>query len=279
MNLKIIAAAAAMAGVLALGISLRPQPGDRLTHPTANAADLSVPAPPPTQLASAAPTREANIEIPVTPPRPLEVAPTPEQTAMTTPETPPAVPAPEAATATLPIAALDAAGWDARVPANTRAALIVVSQQRMYILEGRQLLWEAVCATATNGIGSEARSEKTPLGWHLVSEKFGDKAPVGQVFRSRIPTKELWKPGMSTKEDLVLTRVLWLDGMEPGKNKGKNAAGTNVDSKQRCIYIHGTNGETALGTPSSHGCIRLSNTKVIEAFDLLPPNAPVLIIE
>lgn len=279
MNLKIIAAAVAMAGVVVLGIYMRPQPGNRPASGPVNAAELTLPAPPPTQLASAAPIREANIEIPVAPPRPLEVAPTPEQAAMSTAETPPVAPASESTVAALPASLLDAAGWDARVPANARAAVIVVSQQHMYILEGRRPIWDAVCATATNGIGAEARSEKTPLGWHAVSEKFGDKAPIGQVFRSRIPTKELWKPGMSTKEDLVLTRVLWLDGLEPGKNKGQNAAGVTVDSKQRCIYIHGTNGENALGTPSSHGCIRLSNAKVVEAFDLLPLSAPVLIVE
>jgi lipoprotein-anchoring transpeptidase ErfK/SrfK len=77
----------------------------------------------------------------------------------------------------------------------------------------------------------------------------------------------------------VLTRILWLDGLEPGRNKGRLADGTLVDSKQRYIYIHGTNGEDVIGKPSSHGCIRLLNDDVITAFNLIAVGTPVLITE
>ena len=81
-----------------------------------------------------------------------------------------------------------------------------------------------------------------------------------------------------TKE-LVLTRVLRRDGRETGTTKGKRSDGTLVDSKQRCIYIHGTNGEGKIGTPSSHGCIRLLNDDVIQIFEELPVGTPVFISE
>ena len=113
---------------------------------------------------------------------------------------------------------------------------------------------------------------KTPLGWHKVLTKLGANSARGQVFRSRQATREVWQPGEQPAEDLVLTRVFLLDGLEPGVNKGGN-----VDSFARNIYIHGTNDEARLGTPSSHGCIRLSNDDVVEVFELVPEGTPVLI--
>ena len=112
-----------------------------------------------------------------------------------------------------------------------------------------------------------------PETWRFIW-KFGDGAPWGQVFRSRQVTKEVWKPGQESSEDLVLTRVLLLAGEEPGVNQGGN-----VDSTERCIYIHGTNQEERIGQPSSHGCVRLRNDDVIEAFDWIPEGTPVLISE
>ncbi|MCF6285038.1 MAG: family 78 glycoside hydrolase catalytic domain, partial [Candidatus Hydrogenedentes bacterium] len=169
-------------------------------------------------------------------------------------------------------------GWQEKV-GDGRGVWIDVKQQRFYIIENGAVQWDFPCATAAAGTGSVNGSLQTPLGWHTVAEKFGADAPWGQVFRSRQATKEIWKPGDDVSEDLVLTRVLWLDGMEPGKNQGKTPDGTLVDSKIRCIYIHGTNGEKQIGTPSSHGCIRLLNDDVIEIFDKLPVGTPVLITE
>jgi hypothetical protein len=174
------------------------------------------------------------------------------------------------------VSLLETHGWTARTGGG-RAVWVSIPRQMFHILEGSTLIMAVPCATAANGPGSEMGSFKTPLGWHRISEKFGEGAPWGQVFRSRVPTQEIWRPGDNMTEDLVLTRVLWLDGEEPGLNKGVNTAGVNVDSKERCIYIHGTNAETQIGTPSSHGCIRLLNDDVITAFELLPLGTPVLI--
>ena len=166
--------------------------------------------------------------------------------------------------------------WAAHV-GDQLALWIDLDQQMFYLLRGLEPVWQARCATSAWGAGSTLDSNQTPLGWHTVAEKLGDGAPWGQVFRSRKATAEVWRPGQATPEDLVLTRVLWLAGTEPGLNQGKDAQGRVVDSKDRNIYIHGTNGEDRIGTPSSHGCIRLRNDDVLEAYARIPQGAPVLI--
>ncbi|MBI2425903.1 MAG: family 78 glycoside hydrolase catalytic domain [Candidatus Hydrogenedentes bacterium] len=181
-----------------------------------------------------------------------------------------------AAPASIDTDLLAARGWEQRVGTGL-GVWVDAATQRFIVLQGKEVLWQAACATAENGTGQEEGSLQTPLGWHTVDTKLGEGAPWGQVFRSRAAAKEVWKPGDDTKEDLVLTRVLWLSGLEAGVNQGKNAEGKVVDSKQRHIYIHGTNGEDRIGTPSSHGCIRLYNDDVIKAFDMLPVGTPVLI--
>lgn len=173
---------------------------------------------------------------------------------------------------------LEENGWNEKVGAGL-GVFVDVDNQRFYVVNNKAVVRDLPCATASAGTGSISGSLQTPLGWHTVSEKFGEGAPWGQVFRSRKATREIWKPGDDVTEDLVLTRVLWLDGLEPGKNKGKQSDGTLVDSKERCIYIHGTNGEDKIGTPSSHGCIRLLNDDVLKVFDELPVGTPVLIAE
>lgn len=173
-------------------------------------------------------------------------------------------------------ARLQASAWGERV-GDGLGVWIDVDAQTLYLIEGGIPVWQARCATGANGVGAAMGSLKTPLGWHRVSGKLGEGAPWGQVFRSREATQEIWKRGSDVSEDLVLTRVLLLEGEEPGVNQGKNAEGVTVDSKERCIYIHGTNGEGRIGTPSSHGCIRLLNDDVIEAFERIPDGTPVLI--
>ncbi len=168
-------------------------------------------------------------------------------------------------------ALLAAKQWESRV-GQAEGVWVSVKEQKMRLLKGRNIVWEAPCSTAAKGVGSKMGSMMTPEGWHVVSKKLGDGLPWGQVFRSRAPTAERWQPGMDAKEDLVLTRVLLLDGEEPGLNKGGD-----VDSAERFIYIHGTNGEENIGTPSSHGCIRLRNNDVLTAFSRIPEGAPVLI--
>lgn len=170
-------------------------------------------------------------------------------------------------------AVLGAARWAER--AGQQAAVWVsVSEQTFRIVQDGMILWEVACSTAARGTGSKINSLKTPLGWHSVSDKIGDGAPVGQVFREKRATSEVWHPGDVVKEDLVLTRILVLTGEEPGYNKGGD-----VDSFRRCIYIHGTNDEANIGRPMSHGCIRLTNQDVIAAFERVPVGTKVLITE
>ena len=189
-------------------------------------------------------------------------------------------PAPPKATPLSPaeVKLLDARGWQQRV-GDGLGVWVSIPRQRFYIVQGGQCLWTVPCATATNGPGNREGTQRTPTGWHKVAEKFGEGAKWGQVFRSRQATKEVWTPGMDTKEDLVLTRILWLEGLEPGRNQGRAEDGANGDSRKRYIYIHGTNGEDKIGQPSSHGCIRLRNDDVITAFEAIATGTPILITE
>jgi hypothetical protein len=164
-------------------------------------------------------------------------------------------------------------GWSDRV-GDEAGVWVSVRDQMLRVVEAGRIMYQARCATAANGVGSEMDSLKTPAGWHKIVKKLGDGEPWGRVFRSRVATREIWRRGEKPSEDLVLTRVFLLDGLEPGLNKGGR-----VDSYKRNIYIHGTNDEGRLGTPSSHGCIRLSNDDVLEAYDVIPEDALVLITE
>jgi hypothetical protein len=168
------------------------------------------------------------------------------------------------------------AGWADRV-GEGRGVWVDASAQRLLIIENGRVCWQAPCSTAEAGIGNVEGSLQTPPGWHRVSGRFGEGQPWGRIFRSRAATGKCWSPGDKTDEDLVLTRVLWLEGLEPGVNLGKNESGQVVDSKQRCIYIHGTNDEDRIGQPASHGCVRLTNDDVLVAFAEIPDGTPVLI--
>ncbi len=133
-----------------------------------------------------------------------------------------------------------------------------------------QLLKTYAVSTAANGLGCENGSNKTPVGLLRVSEKFGANALPGTVFENRQPTGEVWSKDKSnplhdSKDDLILSRILWLEGCES----------CNANTKDRFIYIHGTNREDLLGTPASHGCIRMSNKEITELFDLMPEGASV----
>lgn len=122
-------------------------------------------------------------------------------------------------------------------------------------------------STAKNGAGCAEGSFCTPTGKFRIAEKIGDGLPEGAVLKSRQPTGDVWQ-GEERDEDLILTRVLWLDGVEEH----------NRNSKDRYIYLHGTNQEDRLGTPASHGCVRFSNKDIIEVFGHLSEGAEVEII-
>lgn len=165
-----------------------------------------------------------------------------------------------------------------RFPTYSRERILVVdaTAQQMYLVEQGKAVAEWVISTAEKGLGSEKGSGKTPLGVHRIAEKIGDGAPLGTIFKARQNTGQivdiLTTPGADSPADYVTSRILWLDGLEPGLNKGGN-----VDSKERFIYIHGTGEEGKLGAPASHGCIRMRNKDVIHLFDRVSEDTLVVI--
>jgi lipoprotein-anchoring transpeptidase ErfK/SrfK len=122
-----------------------------------------------------------------------------------------------------------------------------------------------VCGVSTSrfGLGNREGSYKTPRGLHRVAEKIGGEAAPWTVFSSRENTGVVWTEGMD-EENQVLTRILRLQGLEPGVN-----AGTSIDSYERYIYIHGTNREDMIGIPFSHGCVCMKNDDIIMLYDML----------
>ena len=149
--------------------------------------------------------------------------------------------------------------------------------QRLDLLEGDQFLASYPVSTAAKGAGEREGSERTPRGLHEIRAKIGAGAPMSAVFVGRRPTGEICTPEMVRAEpqrDWILTRILWLRGLEPGKNR----FGT-VDTMRRYIYIHGTPHEATLGIPASHGCIRMRSADVIELFDSVEPGMPVEIVD
>jgi predicted GNAT family N-acyltransferase len=157
-------------------------------------------------------------------------------------------------------------------------ASIYIDRQRLDLLDsaGRIVKTYSV-STAKNGPGERYGSECTPRGLHGVRAKIGAGCPPNTVFVRRRPTGEIWTPELAREHpgrDWMLTRILWLSGRERGFNRGGD-----VDSLRRKIYIHGTGDEATLGTPASHGCIRMSNAGVVELFDRLAVGTEVDIVE
>jgi len=130
-------------------------------------------------------------------------------------------------------------------------------------------------STALNGAGERAGSEQTPRGWHRIQAKIGADCAPGAVFVGRRPTGECYTQALADThpdQDWILTRILWLCGTEPGKNRLGE-----VDSMRRYIYIHGCPDSEPMGEPRSHGCIRMRNQDVIQLFAQAPAGLPVLI--
>lgn len=151
--------------------------------------------------------------------------------------------------------------------------------QRLYLWashpDGDHLLREYPVSTATKGAGEQSGSYCTPRGRHRIAEKIGAGLPHNSVLVARMPTGEIWSPELDRQQpgrDWILSRILWLDGLESGRNRGGQ-----VDTHARYIYIHGTHEEHRIGTPASHGCIRMKNSDVIELFDLVEAGTEVRI--
>jgi hypothetical protein len=156
-----------------------------------------------------------------------------------------------------------------------RWILVDVSRQRLALLSGNRLDLVLPVSTAAAGIDCRQDSGGTPDGLHRIAEKIGQDQPVGAVFLSRKPTGECWTPGQprAADEDLILTRILTLEGCEEGHNRGPG-----VDSRQRYIYIHGTNHEERIGQPVSHGCVRMRSGDILELFAQVEEGDPVVIL-
>ncbi len=154
---------------------------------------------------------------------------------------------------------------------------ISLSEQRLRLWEAGILAREYWVSTALKGAGEQSGSERTPRGWHRVRAKIGSGCNSGTVFVGRRPTGECYSPELAAihpHRDWILTRILWLCGSEPGRNRLGE-----VDSMRRYIYIHGCPDSEAVGKPGSHGCVRMRNDDVIDLFDRVSPGLPVLIEE
>jgi len=153
--------------------------------------------------------------------------------------------------------------------------VIDISEQQLYLYKGKQAIKDNLIksypvSTSKYGIGSQAGSNKTPLGRHRIQNKIGDGAPEGMIFKARQNTGIIAKINGKDRSDFVTTRIMWLKGLEPGKNRGRR-----IDSYKRYIYIHGTAEEDKIGQPASHGCIRMYNSDVIDLFDRLKEGTEV----
>ena len=155
----------------------------------------------------------------------------------------------------------------------SRLLVVDVDRQRAVWFEDEMAKAAWPVSTAHAGIGGAEGSYRTPPGWHRVHRRIGEGAEAGSVFVAREPTGEIWR-GQPRDDDLILTRILTLDGLEEGVNRG-----AGCDSLERYIYLHGTNHERLLGRPTSHGCVRLANADVRRLFDDVREGDYVLITE
>lgn len=152
---------------------------------------------------------------------------------------------------------------------------VSVHRQAMYHMRQGRLMRVYPIATAKAGLGAEDGSWRTPTGLHRVSEKFGGDVPPLGILKDRLFTGEFADPDFAgVDKDWITSRILWLQGLEPGVNQGGH-----VDSHARYIYIHGTANERSVGTASSMGCVRMLNTDVIELYDAVPVGALVVILD
>ncbi len=150
----------------------------------------------------------------------------------------------------------------------------ISSQTLSYIVKGT-VSKKYNISSSYYGTGSEANSLKTPLGKHEIYKKIGNELPINAILKGRVwngAIADIIEGPIDTDYDHVTSRILWLDGLEEGKNKGNG-----VDSRNRYIYIHGTAEEGLIGKPASDGCIRMYNNEVIELFELVSEKTQVWI--
>jgi len=161
---------------------------------------------------------------------------------------------------------------------TSRYLIVSVSHQCLYVVKNRVVLTRYQVSTGLKGIGNRTGSGQTPLGLHRIAEKIGANAPLGSIFKARCNTGQIARILTTKNEysegDNITSRILWLDGIEQGKNKGGD-----VDTHSRYIYIHGTDEEWRLGEAVSHGCVRMANKDVIQLFNEIIVDSLVVIIK
>jgi len=158
--------------------------------------------------------------------------------------------------------------------ADERPFIVIESrQQRLHLIDIDSANNRSYpVSTAANGMGNFVDSFKTPVGIHRVRQKIGGGQPRGMIFESREPTGQIARDLDNREKDEITSRILWLDGLEPGINREGNC-----DTYSRYIYIHGTSDEKRIGEPVSAGCIRMLNDDIIELFDEVLVNDLVVI--
>jgi len=142
---------------------------------------------------------------------------------------------------------------------------VSIGDQRLTLKDNETSIRTYPVSTSRFGVGTEQGSMKTPTGRFCVGKKIGGEMPGGTIFRSRVPLKP--DDSLPPTEDLVMSRILWLDGLDEH----------NANTRDRFIYIHGTKHEDKVGSPDSCGCVRMRNADVIELFDLVDEGTPVVI--
>lgn len=150
-------------------------------------------------------------------------------------------------------------------PAFMQKIIINIASQSLFAYDGDQLIFSYLVSTASAGPGEQKNSGCTPRGKHVIRAKIGVKAPINTVFVGRRPTGEIYSEALADtfpKRDWILSRIMWLSGVEVGKNRLGNQ-----DTMQRYVYLHGTPDKEVMGKPGSHGCIRMRNNEIIELFD------------
>ncbi|HXH17803.1 MAG TPA: L,D-transpeptidase [Chitinophagales bacterium] len=160
---------------------------------------------------------------------------------------------------------------------DQRFLLVNIDRQEMYLVKNEVIEKSYRISSSKYGTGNQQGSGKTPLGVHRIAEKIGKNAKPNTIFAGRKDTGKIATiitDSLDIDTDDVTSRILWLEGLEPGINKGKG-----IDSRARYIYIHGTPEEGLIGTPASHGCIRMYNQDVIELFDWVNTGTLVVIEE
>lgn len=158
--------------------------------------------------------------------------------------------------------------------------VVNIAKQTLTLYQHDKEITQYTVSTAKNGIGSQQDSGCTPLGKHFIAKKIGANEPINAVFIGRVPTGERYSAELGERHperDWILSRILWLSGVEEGFNKGSNSQG-GCDTYQRYIYIHGTPDSEPMGAPLSHGCIRMRNKDIIELFDQIAEGISVTIV-